>query len=182
MAVRGPLLRADERLDHRLVGRAPGTPTQLLSDLGSLPVALPVLGAAVGYAVWRGGRAAPLAVALTMAVVPALVVPVKEWTARPGPLTAETGYFPSGHTATATVAYVGASLLLAPYVRRSWPLYAAAGSLVLATGAGLVLHGYHWPLDVVGSWCLCGTLLSGLGMLRIGSAPRVRPRPPRDVR
>ncbi|MGW7365322.1 phosphatase PAP2 family protein, partial [Streptomyces sp. NPDC054841] len=23
----------------------------------------------------------------------------------------------------------------------------------------LVLRGYHWPLDVLGSWCLCAGLL-----------------------
>ncbi|MGQ4357568.1 phosphoesterase, partial [Streptomyces drozdowiczii] len=35
----------------------------------------------------------------------------------------------------------------------------AAVLLTAATGIGLVLRGYHWPLDVLGSWFLCGLLL-----------------------
>ena len=58
-----------------------------------------------------------------MAAVPALVVPLKELIARPGPLTGAAGYYPSGHTATAAVAY-GARpcsclpVLAAPWLRR----------------------------------------------------------------
>nr|MYU47647.1 phosphoesterase [Streptomyces sp. SID7803] len=35
----------------------------------------------------------------------------------------------------------------------------AAVLLTATTGIGLVLRGYHWPLDVLGSWFLCGLLL-----------------------
>lgn len=38
--------------------------------------------------------------------------------------------------------------------------------LTLATGIGLVLRGYHWPLDVIGSWALCGALLVVVTMCR----------------
>ncbi|MFE3522291.1 phosphatase PAP2 family protein [Streptomyces sp. NPDC059161] len=155
----GPLRRLDERLDRTLTGHGPVALSQFLSDLGSMPVALPVLALAIGYAAWRGSRRQALIAALTMVLVPLLVVPLKEWIARPGPLEAATGYYPSGHTATAMVAYGGAALLLAPHVRRRWPLPAAAGALTAATSTGLVLRGYHWPLDVMASWCLCGALL-----------------------
>ncbi|MFD4774230.1 phosphoesterase, partial [Streptomyces sp. NPDC058427] len=37
--------------------------------------------------------------------------------------------------------------------------------LTAATGIGLVLRGYHWPLDVLGSWFLCGLLLLPLFLL-----------------
>ncbi|MFE7628266.1 phosphoesterase, partial [Streptomyces sp. NPDC057509] len=37
--------------------------------------------------------------------------------------------------------------------------------LTAATGIGLVLRGYHWPLDVLGSWFLCGLLLVPPGVL-----------------
>ncbi|MEV5282066.1 phosphatase PAP2 family protein [Streptomyces sp. NPDC052811] len=155
----GPLRRLDERLDHTLTGHGPAALSQFLSDLGSMQVALPVLALAIGYAAWRGSRRQALIAALTMVLVPLLVVPLKDWIARPGPLEAATGYYPSGHTATAMVAYGGAALLLAPHVRRRWPLPAAAGALTAATSIGLVLRGYHWPLDVMASWCLCGALL-----------------------
>jgi undecaprenyl-diphosphatase len=141
-----------------LAGRGPQTLLELLSDLGSTAVALPVLALAIGYAAWRGHRAQAVAAAATMALVPALVVPVKIWIGRPGPLTDATGYYPSGHTATAMVAYGAAALLLAPYAggRRTAPV---AVVLTAATGTGLILRGYHWPLDVLGSVALGGMLL-----------------------
>ncbi|MFG2718024.1 phosphatase PAP2 family protein [Streptomyces sp. NPDC048416] len=164
----GPLRRLDERVDPSLTGHGPSWFAEALSDLGSMPVALPVLALAIGYALWRGLRRGALIAAATMAVVPVLVVPLKEWIARPGPFDPATGYYPSGHTATAMVAYGGAALLLGPFVRRRWVMPAAAGALTAATGIGLVLHGYHWPLDVLASVCLCGALLvvSSTGMRR----------------
>ncbi|WP_329455366.1 phosphatase PAP2 family protein [Streptomyces sp. NBC_01497] len=163
----GALLRADERLDRAVVGHGPRALTETLTDLGSMPVALPVLAVALAWALWRGARARVLAGALTMAVVPALVVPLKIWTDRPGPLTDATGYYPSGHTATAMVAYGTAALVLLPYVDRRVTVPAAA-LLTVATASGLVLRGYHWPLDVVASGALCGLLLLALGaVLRI---------------
>ncbi|GAA2967860.1 hypothetical protein GCM10010446_62080 [Streptomyces enissocaesilis] len=145
------------------MGHGPAPLTEFLADLGNTAVALPVLAAAVVWALWRGGRGAlarATAAVLAMAAVPVLVVPLKSWIARPGPLTQDTGYYPSGHTATAAVAYCGAALLLRAHARRHrwWPP-ALALVLTLATGAGLVLRGYHWPLDVLGSWCLCLVLL-----------------------
>ncbi|WP_078607360.1 phosphatase PAP2 family protein [Streptomyces flavidovirens] len=166
VAATGPLRRADERLGRAVVGHGPTGFTEFLADLGNLAVALPVLATAITYTLWRAGRhdrgalARASAAALAMAAVPALVAPLKSWIARPGPLTQDTGYYPSGHTATAAVAYCGAALLLRAYVRRHrwWPPVLAL-VLTLATGAGLVLRGYHWPLDVLGSWCLCVMLL-----------------------
>lgn len=45
---------------------------------------------------------------------PALVAPLKEWTDRPGTpaVPPAVGYYPSGHTATAVVAYGAATVLL----------------------------------------------------------------------
>ncbi len=92
-----------------------------------------------------------------MVLVPALVVPLKLLLARPGPLTEAAATRPSGHTATALVAYGGAALL----VHRRLLLPSRRAAAVAATGCGLVLRGYHWPLDVVGSVLL----FSGLGLL-----------------
>jgi undecaprenyl-diphosphatase len=158
--VRGPLYDADIRLDHHLVGRGPRPLTEFWADLGNLPVALPVLAAALGYALWRGPRPPVLAVALAMAAVPAVVVPLKALTDRPSPLDpAATGYYPSGHATTAAVAYGGAALLLRACARIRWPVPLAL-ALVLLCGAGLVLRGYHWPLDVQAGWCLGVVLLA----------------------
>ncbi|MGW8689075.1 phosphatase PAP2 family protein, partial [[Kitasatospora] papulosa] len=45
--------------------------------------------------------------------------------------------------------------------------------LTAATSAGLVLHGYHWPLDVVAGWCLSGVLLLALrAVTRSGQLPK----------
>ncbi|GAA3936882.1 hypothetical protein GCM10022244_51750 [Streptomyces gulbargensis] len=166
--VHGPLARLDERVSRSLVDAVPRPLSELASDLGNLTVALPVLVCAMAYAVWRGRRRDALFAGLAMAAVPLLVVPLKEWTARPGPLEpwAE-GYFPSGHTATAMVAYFGAAFLVS---RRLIPVAAA---LTAVTGTGLVLRGYHWPLDVVASGCL-GFLILGVSSGRPRSARSTR--------
>lgn len=83
----GPLAGADERLSGVLVH--PDRLSELLSDLGNVQVAVPVLTVALAWAAWRGRAAGvdrwwlpPLAGALAMVLVPVLVVPLKEWTDR----------------------------------------------------------------------------------------------------
>lgn len=190
----GPLVDLDERLSEDLI--RPDRPSELLSDLGNIQVALPVLALALAYVALHGrarGRdrwwLPPLAGAVAMALVPALVAPLKEWTDRPGTpaVPPAVGYYPSGHTATAVVAYGAATLLLlpllrSPAVRRG--LVVLCGVLVLAASYGLVRRGYHWPLDVVASWCLGAVLLTGLWLLvsrssrrRSAGTPRLRTGP-----
>ncbi|MER7520189.1 phosphatase PAP2 family protein [Streptomyces sp. NPDC126499] len=152
--VHGPLARLDERVSRALVDTVPRAVSEPAADLGNLTVALPVLACAMAYAAWRGRRAAAAFAGLAMALVPLLVVPLKLWTARPGPLEPWAhGYFPSGHTATAMVAYVSATFLVS---RRLLPL---AVLLTALTATGLVLRGFHWPLDVLASVALCLPLL-----------------------
>lgn len=184
VAAHGPLRNLDERLGRAVAGSPlPSPAAEFFADLGNAAVALPVLGVALALTAWCTPAAArrwpgPLAAALAMAVVPALIVPLKALIDRPGPpgpLAAETGFFPSGHAATAAVAYGAAAVLLLPLVRgrlRRW-LIAAVVLLNLAVGAGLVRRAYHWPLDVVGSWCLCGCLLWAVLRVRerSGSGP-----------
>ncbi|MGI5357767.1 phosphatase PAP2 family protein [Streptomyces sp. CA-252508] len=152
----GPLARLDERAGRALAGRGPQAVAEFCADLGNLQVALPVLAVAMAYATWRGRRVQALYAGLAMALVPAVVVPLKLLVDRAGPFTTETGWYPSGHTATALVAYGGAALLVH---RRLLPV---AVLLTVATGIGLVLRGYHWPLDVVAGACL----FSPIGMRR----------------
>ncbi|QIY73798.2 phosphatase PAP2 family protein [Streptomyces sp. RLB1-33] len=169
VAAHGPLARADERLSGRLVH--PDRVSELLADLGNVTVAVPVLAVVLGYVAWRARAAGrehwwlpSLAAAALMAVVPALIVPLKELVARPGPpvMGPGTGFYPSGHTATAVIAYGGAALVLIPWLRGAGARRALlVGCLALNLGVafGLVRRGYHWPLDVAASWCLCAVLL-----------------------
>ncbi|MFI8846087.1 phosphatase PAP2 family protein [Streptomyces sp. NPDC053780] len=180
----GPLVGVDERLSRALV--RPDRLSELLADLGNVQVAVPVLAVALAYVAWHGrARGAdrwwlpPLAGALAMALVPALVAPLKAWTDRPGTpaVPPAVGYYPSGHTATALVAYGAATLLLSlrsPAVRRVLVLLCAL--LVLGASYGLVRRGYHWPLDVVASWCLGAVLLAGVGRVA-GVGRTARPHP-----
>ncbi|MFK4103492.1 phosphatase PAP2 family protein [Streptomyces sp. NPDC019531] len=165
----GPLLRVDERISAAL--RHPDRIGGGLSDLGSVQVAVPVLMIALAYVTSRHRRMGTdrwwlpaAAAALLMALVPAIVVPLKIWTARSGTpaVPPSTGYFPSGHTATAAIAYGCATLLLLPLIqtlRGRRVLVLLYALLVLGVSYGLVRRGYHWPLDVVASWCLALLLL-----------------------
>ncbi len=179
----GPLARADERLSGVLVH--PDLVSGLLADLGDIAVAVPVLAAVLTHVAWRARSARAhrwwlpsVTAALLMAAVPAVIVPLKELIARPGPpvMGRGTGYFPSGHTATAAIAYGSAALVLWPWLRTN--PYARRGLLVvclalnLGVGFGLVRHGYHWPLDVLGSWCLCAVPLTGLAVFLSRSSRR----------
>jgi undecaprenyl-diphosphatase len=177
----GPLLGADRRVSQGLLH--PDRVSELLADLGNVPVVVPALAVVLGCVAWRGRRAAmerwwvpPLAAALLMALLPALILPLKAWTARQGTraVPAGVGYYPSGHTATAAVGYGAAVLVLLPWLRTAFARRAAAAGgalLVLGVSYGLVRRGYHWPLDVVASWCLCTVLLSLL-RLTIGLSSR----------
>ncbi|MFJ3140073.1 phosphatase PAP2 family protein [Streptomyces sp. NPDC086843] len=169
VVVDGPLLGLDERLSDALV--RPDRASELLSDLGNVDVAVPVLVVVLAAAAWRLRATGvdrwwvpPVAGAAAMVLVPVLVAPLKAWTDRPGTpaVPPATGYYPSGHTATAVVAYGAATLLLlpllrSPAVRRA--LLALCAALILGASYGLVRRGYHWPLDVVASWCLSMILL-----------------------
>lgn len=166
----GSLLRVDERVSRALVH--PDRASELLADLGSVPVAVPILAMVLVYVAWRARHIGtdrwwlpPLAATLVMALVPALIVPLKALTARHGTSVMPPGvggYYPSGHTATAAVAYGAAILLLFPWLRAIWArrtLVLTYAALVLGVSYGLVRRGYHWPLDVVASWFLCTDLL-----------------------
>ncbi|MEV3952580.1 phosphoesterase, partial [Streptomyces halstedii] len=51
--------------------------------------------------------------------------------------------------------------------------------LTAATSIGLVLRGYHWPLDVLASWCLAAALLLVLREVSSRSRRRSSSRTPR---
>ncbi|MGG2459022.1 phosphatase PAP2 family protein [Streptomyces sp. RGM 3693] len=196
VAARGAVRGLDERLGRGVAASSvPGPLAQFFADLGNTAVALPVLLVVAGWAVWRlrrGVRGAPggpvrawlpsVAALGALAAVPALVVPFKVWLDRPGPpqmAGSHEGFYPSGHGATAAVAYGLVALLLTrayaagwggrttqrPSGRKTaatpgaWVVAAGTGLLNAGVGLGLVRQGYHWPLDVLGGWCLAGVLL-----------------------
>ncbi|WP_405822737.1 phosphatase PAP2 family protein [Streptomyces sp. NBC_01390] len=187
VAVHGPLARADERLSDSLVH--PSRPWALLADLGSILVAGPVLVAVLVYVGLRARRAGterwwrePVGAGVLMAAVPAIVVPMKELVARSGPpvMGPGTGFYPSGHTATAVVAYGSATLLLWPWLRGTFArrlVLAGCLGLNAAVAVGLVVRGFHWPLDVLASWCLCGALLILLRLFVRRPTPPLSPPP-----
>ncbi|MGW0733498.1 phosphatase PAP2 family protein [Streptomyces sp. NPDC002851] len=185
------MARADRRLGAAVRhSRFPDRAAEFLADLGGMAVAPVVLAVVLAYVGWRGLRAgaprwwvAPLTGALTLAAVPLLVAPLKALLDRPGPPGMGTGgFYPSGHAATAAVAYGAAVLLLLPYVRTAYlrrELAIGGVLLVAAVGFGLVRRGYHWPLDVVGSWLLSAGLLVLMALVvrRLVLLPRSRPFP-----
>ncbi|WNI18329.1 phosphatase PAP2 family protein [Actinacidiphila sp. ITFR-21] len=151
------------------------TTAHYFCKLGNIEAAVPVLLAAVCLTGWLGRRAAlphwwlpPAAAVLVIAVLPVVVTVVKDAVARPAPGRTVPdpsgyGYFPSGHTATSAVAYGAAALLLLPWVRgRAARLVLLAGTplLLFTVGCCLVWCDYHWPLDVLASWCVALSLLT----------------------
>ncbi|WP_280668643.1 MULTISPECIES: phosphatase PAP2 family protein [unclassified Kitasatospora] len=194
VAVDGPLLTLDQHirsavtharqaLDSSLVNGL----AHLLSDLGDSTVAVPVLLGAGVLTAWRLRRRLrshvhlhqnaadrrwwlPLpTAALAALLIPLLVIPAKAYFARPGPLgqpviPGQWGWYPSGHTSTACIAYGAGALLLgrtlAAAARRA--LYAATAVLGLGVGLGLIWCDYHWFLDVLAGWCLSGLVLGAL--------------------
>ncbi|MEU5899167.1 MULTISPECIES: phosphatase PAP2 family protein [Streptomyces] len=186
----GPLRRADERVGRALTGsRLPDRAAEFLADLGNATVAVPVLVAVAAYTAWRARRGGAfrwwlpaVAALVAMAAVPVLVVPLKAVIGRTGPPgMAGDGYFPSGHAATAAVAYGAAVLLLLPLLRGAYgrrELVIGCCLLNVAVGFGLVRRGYHWPLDVVASWCLAAVLLRAVVLVVSRSTGRSSSRTP----
>jgi membrane-associated phospholipid phosphatase len=180
IAVKGPLWDVDVTLDHVLRhGAPPARVAELFADLGSVAVAVPVLVMALACALVRrrgASRLAPLWAVPAMAAVPLIVLPLKSLLHRAGPL-GGTNYYPSGHAATAAVAFGGAALLLTRALPRcrTWA-FSVAAVLVAGNGAGLIWRGYHWPLDVVASWCL------GWLLLTVSTAAARRAEGPRAAR
>ncbi|WP_245979625.1 phosphatase PAP2 family protein [Streptomyces diacarni] len=180
----GQLFRWDEELSDGMRAAAPPrTAAELLSDIGNMTVALPVLAAAMTLALWltrgRGWRPV-LCYASSMVVMALVVTGVKNWTDRTGPMGGG-GFYPSGHAATTTVALGGALLVVAAWLSRALLVVAWTGVVVLSlgNGLGLVWRGYHWPLDVAASWCLSVLLLCSAAALARRGPPRASRRTPR---
>ncbi|MFF7244012.1 phosphatase PAP2 family protein [Embleya sp. NPDC008237] len=159
-------------------------PMHVLADLGGpLPAGI-ALAAAALFATVRRRSAYPIAIAAGgVLVVTIAVIAGKDLIGRPGPSEAPVpadgwGFFPSGHTATSTVCYGIAALLLgrvgSARAGRRWAL----GAVVLCAliGFALLWCDYHWLADVLASWALCGIVLWAAA--RVADAGGLRARPP----
>lgn len=186
----GPLAGADRRIRAAVRARATSAtwgwvsdswhaPAQLLVDLGSYQIAVPVLAACALIVAARHRTLRPvLAACAGVVLLLATVIPAKILTARTGPgLTTVgsggLGVFPSGHTTTAGVCFgVAAAVLLSgaqATIRRVAAVAVAA--LCFLVGIALAWCDYHWFSDVVAGWALSGLII--LAVLRISgnSAP-----------
>lgn len=153
---------------------------QVVTWLGDSTVVVPVA-VTVGLA-WRWRRGDWWAMTLlAVAYVGSGVIfnSVKFAVARSRPAldvaigTASGASYPSGHTANATVLYVG--LLVVALAtgwgrRRDARLAALAGGIVAAVGVSRIYLGLHWLTDVIG-----GVLLAGLWMGGVVTVLGARP-------
>jgi undecaprenyl-diphosphatase len=174
----GPLVSLDQHIRDVVQGRAtspawrwlgasPHSPAHLVSELGRIDVAVPVLAlTAVMLAIRRHMVRPVVAAAIGVALVLATVIPAKILIGRVGPgLTTVgphgLGVFPSGHTTAACVCYSLAVLMIVAG-QPDWVRGLAMGGLAvlwLLVGAALVWCDYHWFTDVVAGWALSALII-----------------------
>ncbi len=169
----------------RWLGDGPRAPGQLLTDLGTTQVAVPVLAlSAAAAAAWRRslrplGTALLGALLLLVTVIPAKILIGRAGPGLPSIPPGHLGAFPSGHTATAGICLSLAVLLLIPgqppWARRL--AVTGLAVLALAVGAALVWCDYHWFSDVAASWVLTALVVP----LTLRLAPPPHPAPPRPA-
>jgi undecaprenyl-diphosphatase len=168
-----------------------GAPGRAVPNLGDPLVAIPVLAVVALFAAWRSRSLLPPAVAAGTLLVLATVIPLKIWVGRPGPGTdvltgGSLGYFPSGHTADATLCYGAAALILCEMVLTGRPARrgaaALAAVLIALTAFGLLWSDYHWLSDILGSLCWGGAALAVLHRLTDAARARPQPSPPQNTR
>jgi undecaprenyl-diphosphatase len=173
VVTKGPLLAVDRWTRDTVqswVAADPWSWTNLLAerwtDFGVATYSGAVLTAVTVVTTVRLRSWRPLAAALlAAAALFGTVIPGKIVIGRPGPAGApvapgEWGWFPSGHTATASICLGTAALLLGtawPRLRRL--LYPATAFLCTGVGFCLIWRNYHWLWDVVASGCLTGIVL-----------------------
>ncbi len=174
----GPLLAIDRwvrRDTLRLVADNPypwlNNLAEWWTDLGSSTIAITLLVAGTLAATLRVRSWQPLLSAtLAGAALFATVIPGKILIGRPGPEgqpvgPGQWGWFPSGHTSTASVCLGTAAWLLAlgcASARLRRLLYTATTLLCFGVGVCLIWRDYHWFLDVVAGWSLSGVILWAL--------------------
>ncbi len=180
------IARSDNRLLQDLVGQdGDGFAVGLAKGVTVLGTGVVVYGllAVLGFELWRRTRRLilPLFCIAWLAIGQSVRLAISHGVARQRPpqslhLVAASGFaYPSGHTATATVGYgLAAVLVLALGVRQQRLVVAAA--IVIAAGVGFsrVYLGVHWPSDVMGGWTYGITWLALPAVLVIAARPSGR--------
>ena len=149
----------------------------LLTDLGSTNVIIPVFVLAAGLLLWRRRNGATLFLVVVSLGALVLNGTMKLLIQRPRPALPWANVlpdysFPSGHTMNATVFYIALSLIAWTVWGRRAGLLAVAIAAVITVGVGTsrINLGYHYLTDVVGG------ILAGLAwLLVVGTALRARP-------
>lgn len=187
MAESGPSITLDRivRDGTRNLADATGAawldgPMHTLADLGGpLPAGF-TLAAAALFAAWRLRRAYPITIAAgAVLVVTVAVIAGKDLIGRTGPSESplpadQWGFFPSGHTATSTICYGTAALLLGRVGSARAARWWRHGAVVscAAIGLSLLWCDYHWLADVLAAWALCGIVLWAAAHLTARMATR----------
>jgi len=170
---------------------SPGMDTfmNLLTDLGTTFVIIPVFIVAAALLLWRRRNGAVLFLAVVSVGALVLNGTMKTLIQRPRPSLPWANVlpdysFPSGHTMNAVVFYVALALIVWSIGGRRIGLFAMAVAAVIVFGVGTsrIYLGYHYLTDVIGG------ILAGLALLLVvGTALRARPtwdrwrRPPKPA-
>lgn len=136
-----------------------GRAARTITELGSFPVVM-VLAVIGGLLLARRGQMRAAWLLLALPLTSGLIVELlKRWIGRLRPhdqehllVQVQSYAFPSGHTANATVLWLGLALLLVRGPRARAVAIAAAALLAVAIGLSRNMLGVHWPSDVVGGW------------------------------
>ncbi len=155
-----------------------------VTALGGFTVLLLVSIFATAMLLIHRRRLQALVFASTVLLAQGLSELLKAWVGRPRPMLVShldlvySSSFPSGHAMMTPVVYLTlASVLAASARRRSEKvlLLCAAVLLTVAVGVSRVYLGVHWPSDVLGGWCLGGSVALAVTLALRRAAPHRRP-------
>lgn len=140
---------------------------------GTIIIGMITVGGAL-YLFLIGRRASALLLLITVCGAAALNLVLKTSFDRPRPELVAHSYrvyhasFPSGHSMTATAAYLALGVLAArgqPHRRSAWLVMSLALLISVLVGVSRLYLGVHWPTDVLAGWIagsvwalLCGVV------------------------
>jgi undecaprenyl-diphosphatase len=177
------------RLADRLHMDALVNVAKVVTELGSLPVAIALVALAGATLAWRHKLRDALTLAAGLALTYAAVHITKDAVDRPRPARAlvdtDGAAYPSGHAAYA-VTWVAVAVALSralPNVASRFAFVTVATAIAAAVGLSRIYLRAHYLSDVVGGWglgaalfALCGTVTLVIGHVRNNvRAPRATP-------
>jgi len=158
---------------HRLDTGAAVDVARVLTDLGSLPVAVALVVGAAALLLWRRERGETLVLVAGLALTYAGVHVTKAALDRPRPpdplVATDLSAYPSGHAAYA-MTWIAVAVTLSRVLPRLASRFAlVVGAIVVAAVVGVtrVYLRAHWLSDVTGGWGLGAALFSVCGGLAL---------------